>query len=488
MNWTADLLEPLRDQPDRLIALVLGQARTLEMLLGQQAQWEGQRVEAVAQIQSLREALRQKNQEVLQLTEQLQAAQRAAYRQAAPFRRPEHQRSAQPGQPGRKPGHPAAFRPKPAHIHHHLSVPLSDCPHCQGSLTQRRALTQYIEELPPVRPIVTELTTQEGWCTHCQKIVRSTHPLQVSTAVGAAGVHLGPRALALALDLNKAKGLSLRKTQAVLADHFQLPLSPGGLARAAQRVSRKLTPDYDGLVTQVRTSDVVHADETSWWVGGPGWWLWVFATPNTTVYLVDPRRGRAVVTETLTADYTGVLVSDCLSTYDDATVHQQKCYYHHFEAIRKARALHPAGGAGYLDEVTALLRTAMVLKALQTDAQSEPERWERCVGALERRAQTLFSTPRPEPQEERVRHRLDKQRDHLFTFLRHASVPATNNLAERQLRPAVITRKISCGNKTPAGALAWQVLSSLAATHTQRAQSFSVWLAEKLPLAPARPP
>jgi len=486
MNWTANLLAPLRAHPDRLIALVLEQARSLETLWREQAQWAQEKAQAVAELQSLREALWQKNQELLRLTEQLEAAQRAAHRQAAPFRRPEAQRSAQPGRPGRPPGHAAAVRPKPAHIDHHEQVPLPACPQCQGPLTDRRSLTQYIEELPPVRPVVTELVTEEGWCGHCQQTVRSTHPLQVSTAVGAAGVHLGPRALALALDLNKAKGLSLRKTQAVLADHFALRLSPGGLARAAQRVGRKLTPAYDALVAQVRTSAVVHADETSWWVGGPGWWLWVFTTPTTTVYLVDERRGRAVVTEMLTGDFGGVLVSDCLSTYDDATPRQQKCYHHHFQAIKEARALHPDGGAGYLDQVSALLRTAMLLKALPPEA--EPGRWEACVRGLEARAERLLSEPRLQPQEEKVRHRLDKQRDHLFTFLRHAAVPATNNQAERQLRPAVIARKISCGNKTKAGAQAWQVLSSLAATCAQRAEPFITFLTERLPLASARPP
>ena len=486
MNWTVDLLSPLRDQPDRLVAIILEQARLLESLLRQQAQWEQEKVQAVAALQSAREELRQKNQEILQLSEQLEEAHRAAHRQAAPFRRPEHQRSNHPGRPGRQPGHPAAVRPKPAHIDHHERVPLPACPCCQGPLTDRRTLTQYIEELPPVRPEVTELITEEGWCENCQQTVHSTHPLQVSSAVGAAGVHLGPRALALALDLNKAKGLSLRKTQAVLCDHFGLRFSPGGLARAAQRVARKLTPAYDALVAQVRSSEVVHADETSWWVGGPGWWLWVFTTPTTTLYVVDPHRGRAVVIEMLTSNYRGVLVSDCLSTYDDATEHQQKCYYHHFEAIREARVAHPEGGIGYLDQVTALLRTALLLKHLQADA--EPVRFETCVRALEARAQTLLSPPRPQLQEERVRHRLDKQRDHLFTFLRHQAVPATNNQAERQLRPAVIARKISCGNKTKTGARAWQVLSSLAATCTQRAESFITYLTERLPLASARPP
>ena len=66
---------------------------------------------------------------------------------------------------------------------------------------------------------------------------------------------------------------------------------------------------------------------------------------------------------------------------------------------------------------------------------------------------------------------------HLFTFLDHDGVEATNNLAERQLRPAVIARKISGGNKTPKGARTWQILTSLAATCAQRATSFIAALA-----------
>jgi hypothetical protein len=76
--------------------------------------------------------------------------------------------------------------------------------------------------------------------------------------------------------------------------------------------------------------------------------------------------------------------------------------------------------------------------------------------ALEANADRLLGPPRTEahagadtaPAEEKLRRRLRKQRDHLFTFLDHEAVDATNNLAERQLRPAVISRKLSCGNKT----------------------------------------
>ncbi|HEY3854911.1 MAG TPA: transposase, partial [Verrucomicrobiae bacterium] len=86
----------------------------------------------------------------------------------------------------------------------------------------------------------------------------------------------------------------------------------------------------------------------------------------------------------------------------------------------------------------------------------------------------------------KVRRRLEKQQDHLFTFLEHADVDATNNLAERQLRPAVIARKVSCGNKTPQGARTWEILTSLAATCAQQSQSFAKLVSQSALLSTAR--
>lgn len=65
-----------------------------------------------------------------------------------------------------------------------------------------------------------------------------------------------------------------------------------------------------------------------------------------------------------------------------------------------------------------------------------------------------------------------KQRDHLFVFLDEPGVDPTNNLAERQLRPAVIRRKLSSGNKTRSGARTFEVLASVAATYRQRGEDF----------------
>ncbi len=69
-----------------------------------------------------------------------------------------------------------------------------------------------------------------------------------------------------------------------------------------------------------------------------------------------------------------------------------------------------------------------------------------------------------------------------------AKVEATNNRAERQLRPAVIARKISCGNKTSQGAATWQILTSLAVTAAQAGSNFAQEVQAAMRLPPARAP
>lgn len=132
------------------------------------------------------------------LQDRIEELERAAARQAAPFRRKDKDRKPpeQHGTPGRKPGHPPARREEPPHIDDRVEVRLTGCPHCGGPVDSLAPGEQILEGLPPVRPHVTRIVTYTGDCPRCGE-VRGTHPRQVSTAVGAAKVHLGARALAL---------------------------------------------------------------------------------------------------------------------------------------------------------------------------------------------------------------------------------------------------------------------------------------------------
>ena len=77
---------------------------------------------------------------------------------------------------------------------------------------------------------------------------------------------------------------------------------------------------------------------------------------------------------------------------------------------------------------------------------------------------------------------------HHFGCLYH-DVETTNNRAERRAptrsvgrRPAVIARKVSCGNRTQRGASTWQILVSLATTAQQCGRDFLEELTTAIPL------
>ena len=57
--------------------------------------------------------------------------------------------------------------------------------------------------------------------------------------------------------------------------------------------------------------------------------------------------------------------------------------------------------------------------------------------------------------------RLLRQQDELFVFLLEPGVAADNNLAERSLRPLVVSRKISGGTRSPIGSQTRLTLTSL---------------------------
>ena len=68
----------------------------------------------------------------------------------------------------------------------------------------------------------------------------------------------------------------------------------------------------------------------------------------------------------------------------------------------------------------------------------------------------------------RLAKRLEKCRDELFTFLTHPNVPSDNNHAEREIRTAVLMRKIIYGNRSAKGAVTQSVLMTVFRTLKRR--------------------
>ena len=439
----------------------------------------GKLLARIAELESRNAELERNDAE---LRRQLEDAQREAARQAAPFRRAEERLKpiGEHKRPGRRKGHPGSFRRVPERIDETVEVPLPVCPRCGGPVTGDRRIEQMIQEIPAARPHNTRLITHRATCRHCGE-VSSGHPLQVSAASGAAGCHLGPRATALAVSLKHLHGMTMRRICKVLGEGFGLTLTPGGLAQAIQRVAGKCRGKYAELAAAVRQSAASYTDETSWYVGKPGWWLWVFTTPGETLYVVDSGRGSQVVNATLGENFGGVPVSDCLSSYDPPTCAKHKCVAHHLRAIAKAQKLPGQENAGYLGQWR-LLFTGL-LGLWKSRPHIPPGEWPGKVHAMEAMRDDLLAHPGGGPGDVRIHHRLEKQKEHLLGCLKSAEVEPTNNRAERALRPAVIARKLSCGNRTEAGKKAWECLASLAVTAVQRGQSAMDCFAALLPLA-----
>ena len=350
-------------------------------------------------------------------------------------------------------------------------APLDCCPDCGGPLTQRKEHEQFVVDIPPVEPEITRYVTYSGHCTCCQRRVRSRHAEQISDATGAAGVVVGPRAKALAADMKHRLGLSYGKVCGLLDDAFGLRVSRSGWCQAGVRLAGQARPVYEELVETLRESAVVHVDETGWRIGTLSAWLWVFTNRETTVYTIRHSRGHEVVVDILGAEFAGVLNSDCFLAYNAKALNnwlKQKCVAHLLRNLSEMEAGKTRGAVRFARNVTALLQEALRLKVEKPGLPAETfiER----AAVLEERLDQLIHKRRQftDPDNARFAKRLRKHREHLLRFLYVDELDATNNQAERQLRPAVITRKTTGCNRAADGAEAHSILASVLATCHQR--------------------
>lgn len=408
------------------------------------------------------ERLKKQRELIDKLSQRIEELEQASRRPAAPFRIAEEKRKKDKKKPGAKQGHQGHFRQLSGPVDERTEVDLPCCPHCSGAIRDKKPVKQHIEELI-LQPYRVELTTYKGQCARCGKVY-SSHPLQTSQAVGSSGCQLGRQATTMALLLNYRYGMSKRKVCSLFSDHFQLPLSIGGLVQLQHRMAGQFAEDYQAMEQALQASAVLYVDETSWYVGRPNYWLWTFTNEQMTYYRVEESRNRSVVEQLLGRQYQGVLVSDCLAVYEQVCERQQKCYAHHLKAI--SQALEQCPESRYLLQWKQLLKEAMAWKKQQKSKSRQAYR-EGCARLAIRAGKLLKEQP-PDPVEKKIANRLRKQQAHLFTFLLEEQVEPTNNRAERSLRPAVIHRKISCGNKTDKGAASWQVLASIIATASQQ--------------------
>jgi transposase len=339
---------------------------------------------------------------------------------------------------------------------------------------EEETVSQFQTEIPPPQVERIEFRIHVGRCRCCRRRVQGRHPRQTSNAIGGAASQLGPRALAQATLLNKGLGLPYGKTATVLEQAFGLRVSRGGLCQAMERVGRKAEPTYQALVEQVRGSPSVTPDETGWKVGGQLWWMWVFSTPQVTVYAIQPGRGFEQAARILGADFAGFLVRDGWAVYR-RFVHalHQSCLAHLLRRCREMMLVGGNRGMEFPRQIQAILQKALQLRDRRQQKQISDHGVAVARGRLEARLDQSLQRCYRSSQNRRLANHLLRERDALFTFLNCPGLEATNWRAEQAIRPMVVARKVWGGNRTARGAQTQSILVSFLQTCRQQLQPAS---------------
>jgi len=398
---------------------------------------------------------------------QLEEARRAGKRQAAPFSRGEPKSA--PGRPGRRAGDDHGkhgHREVLGEVDEQLDAPLTPRCGCGGEIEHERTEYQYQDELPEPRAIRRRFAVHVGKCRCCGRRHQGRHPFQTSDALGAAACMLGPRAVALATELNKELGLSPQKTAKALA-RFGIGVTAGGVVQAVARQARALGPTYEALIEGVRSSRAVAPDETGWRINGRKAWLWAFAGENVTVYLIAGGRGYEHAAQVLGEDFAGVLERDGWAPYRRFTnAKHQTCAAHLLRRTGELITDSVAGQARVPHAARRILKDALALRD-QRDVIDADEFGLRVTDLNQRTDKLVQMRPKHEPNRRLLAH-LTNEREHMFTFLTQPGVQATNWRAEQALRPAIINRKSWGGNRTPNGARTQQITMSVIRTARQQ--------------------
>lgn len=269
---------------------------------------------------------------------------------------------------------------------------------------------------------------------------------------------VGPMLATFIAALSVRYRMSRLKIKEFLSDWYNTELSVGTIDRCIREAGVACFPVVDQLVEELQNENVVHFDETPWYETGNFKWLWVAISKLTAVYHIGTRKKEELL-KLITAAFIGWLISDGYWAYRDREK-RQRCLAH---LIRKAVALTGAVdknaqkmGDWFLRELRGLIKTMKEMGADGT-VKCGP------IRARLKRACNLGSKSE-HPKLRALAREILNDWDAVVAFVNNPELPATNNEAERALRHAVISRRISFGTRTSEGSRAYAALLSVMET------------------------
>jgi transposase len=321
-------------------------------------------------------------------------------------------------------------------------------------------ITRYVEDITPPKSAITEYIQYRYYCPHCGENVLARSPGALPKC------RLGIRVTLLMVYLKYGLHLPLEKIRENLEICFGIKTTKTTIYNHIRLLSQYYTEEFEEILSQIRESDAVYADETGWRIDGVNHWLWAFVTKNEVLFKVDKRRSSDVLTEVLGEDFDGVLISDFFSAYNKFNCTKQKCLVHLLRDSKK-NSQNSEEARKFHKKVKRLIKDMAKFK--EKNPQQEIAKAKK---RFQRRLNKLSAGPYTDPDCIRLAKRLNQHRDSLLTFLEVEAVDYHNNTAERAIRPNVIIRKISSGNRSQMGAETHGTMMTILETHKLRNENF----------------
>lgn len=349
----------------------------------------------------------------------------------------------------------------------------SVCPACHLELTDFEVVEKrQVFELPELRAKVTEHVLMRAHCS-CGAVHTGIWPEGIN-----APVQYGPRAKAVAVNLNQNQFVPMARTCEFMQDTFGISLSQASLQSFSQQAAVCLEPTVAAIGQAVQRSPVVHADETGIRVEHKLHWLHCAVTDALTWLGYHPKRGgQAFSSLGILAGIKGVLVHDGLIGYKNLDCLHALCNAHH---LRELVFVHEQEGIfdSWAQEMMDLLLLANgEVKQLGAPLAPERQTWFMNQWALLLERGERFNPPEQHtgaPTGKRGRQkqskafnlllRLRNYKDDVWRFMTDVGVPFTNNLAEQALRMAKVRQKVSGCFRTTQGAKTFFTIRSYLAT------------------------
>ncbi|MGB3439118.1 MAG: IS66 family transposase [Actinophytocola sp.] len=374
---------------------------------------------------------------------------------------------------GKQPGSASSSRSLVGDPDERLEIHPNHCGSCDASLRgaeeSGRQRRQIVDLTPTPSPTVTEYQRISKVCPCCGTVTTpgwddQAVPVEHRGIVAAHGspVRIGPETLARAALLTCAHYLPVGRARDLLEKLCAIDVSTGFLAGVRGRAARRLEKKFlVHMQTLLAGAPVLHADETTGRAAGSLRYVHVACTEYLTLMHVGGRGSDDIDAGGVLPAFNGVLVRDGYAGYEHLTQALHAWCAAHL--LRDLRALSDA------DPDEQLWASAMANTLLDAHHAAQQAREHAATaldpavltairnhyrGALARGRDDNHRKPGALATDARkLIRRFHRYEDMILRFATDLTVPFTNNVAERAIRPVKVQQRTSGG--------AWRTLTGL---------------------------